>query len=514
VAIAEALDGAFNPIFGFEGKFPIVTLLCTGIFLVFCSTTIRHFMTDWVGIARAQKFMSAYQKERMDAMTSGNTVKLKKLEELAPVVTKNNMVLMASNLKPVAFTMIFFIIVFPWIWMVYMQSHIDFQFITLPGITKWDLMAEPEWCIFPWGQWIFIYIVLSFPIGFLIQNGLKYITFTYKIKQTESEKERKIEDHFTELETRINEVKDSGIRSDRARELLSQARQNVLEKKYNRATEIITEANEHLDHKAQTHDRITGLIKQAETMINNADKKGIKTDDAEKSLKFARKAINRSDETSAIYYAKQSQRQIKEARKLHKEADIALSSAKALMYDLKDLDTEEADRIFESAKTAMDTKDYLSVIKQTKATKQKAEDISYIYKEAEEAVNNAKTSLGNIRHLDLDVPEASDLFDKANNALNENMYKEAKDLADQCNDLIKTEREKFQNAQESVSFAKLVISNAISFGASVPEAEKIVANAEMALAGKNYDKAIELSNQAKDIAESAKRQQQRLAKRR
>ena len=45
------------------------------------------------------------------------------------------------------------------------------------------------------------------------------------------------------------------------------------------------------------------------------------------------------------------------------------------------------------------------------------------------------------------------------------------------------------------------------------EAEELVANAEIALANKNYDQTIELATKAKDIAEQAKRQQQRQAKR-
>lgn len=512
ITIANSLDGVFNPIFGFEGKYPVITLLTTAIFLVFCSTTIRHVMTDWVGIAKAQKFMNAYNKERMDAMTSGNTVKLKKLEELTPEITKNNMMLMASNFKPVVFTMIFFIIVFPWIWVVYIEN-LEFTYITLPGYPTWDILAPMDWCIIPWGNWILVYILLSFPIGFLIQNGLKFITFKYKIKQTEINEERKIDEKISDLEERMIEVKESGVQTSRAQELMTQARQNLEEKKYSRASDILDETGDHLDQKLITQERITGLIKQAEVMIKNADKKGIRTDEAMKSLDFSRKAMKRKDETSAIYYAKQSQRQIKEFRKQHRDAEESLSTVKALMYDLRELNTEEADTVFESAKSAMEKKEYSDVIKQIKATKHKAEEISNLYNEAQSAVNSVKNSLETIRHLELEVPKAKEIFENAEEALNEHRYAEAIDFAKQCDELITKEREKFQSAQESVSFAKLVISNAISFGANVYEAEKLAANAEMALSQKDYERAIELADSAKNIAETAKRQQQRLGKR-
>jgi uncharacterized membrane protein (DUF106 family) len=514
--IALALDGVFSPIFAFDYQFPVLTLVLTSIFMVFCSTTIRHFMTDWVGIARAQKFMSAYQKEKMNAMTSGNTVKLKKLEELAPQISQYNMTLMASNLKPLAFTMIFFIIVFPWLWAVYFAElqELGYDFISLPGIDKWALNQELNFCPGGFNSWILVYIVLSFPVSFLLQNGLKYISFSYKIKQTEVDQERKIKEQIRDLEQKISDIKFKGVETQRAKQLLSQSQQALEDKRYSHVSELLTEADEHLDKKSQTYDRVNSLIDEAEKMIENANKKGIRIIEAQKSLESSKTALKRNDDTDAIYYAKQSQRQIKEARIKHKEAEETISQLKALMYDLRELKTIDADKSFDKAQNAMNNKDYANVIKYSKETKQKAEEISNLHKEAIDSVNSAKKSIENVKHLDLDIPGAQQLFTKANDELKYDRYESAKEFADQCRDLVKIEQEKYQNAQESVSFAKLVISNAISFGASIPEAESLAADAEQALSLKQYDRAIELANRAKDLAETAKKQQQRLAKRR
>jgi uncharacterized membrane protein (DUF106 family) len=514
--IAVALDGVFAPIFAFDYQYPVLTLVFTSIFMVFCSTTIRHYMTDWVGIARAQKFMSAYQKEKMNAMTSGNTVKQKKLEELAPQISQYNMTLMASNLKPLAFTMIFFIIVFPWLWAVYFAElkELGYDFITLPGIDKWALNSELNICPGGFNSWILVYIVLSFPVSFLLQNGLKYISFSYKIKQTEVNQERKIKEQIRDLEDKINEMKSKGVETQAANQLLSQSHQVMEEKRYVRVSELLTEADEHLDNKLHAYERINGLIEEAELMIANADKKGIRIIESQKSLDSSKNALKRNDDTHAIYYAKQSQRQTKEARIKHKEAEETISQLKALMYDLRELKTIEADKLFEKTESAMKNKDYANVIKFSKETKQKAEEIINLNKEALDAVNSAKKALDNVKHLDLDIPGAQQLYTKATDELKYDRYETAKDFADQCRDLVKVEQDKYQNAQESVSFAKLVISNAISFGASIPEAESLLADAEQALTLKQYDRAIELANRAKDLAETAKKQQQRLAKRR
>jgi uncharacterized membrane protein (DUF106 family) len=513
-AIALALDPVFSPIFSFGGKYPGLTLLCTGIFLVFCSTTIRHLMTDWVEVARSQKLLTAFQKERTDAMISGNTVKQKRLEEMAPEIQQKQMVLMISNFKPVIFTMLFFIVVFPWIWMIYFKEHLLYDFFTLPWATKWDLQTPVSFCgggnI---GNWIFIYILISFPIGFLIQNGLKFITFTRKIKHSEVEKEHELDDEIKALEDRIISGESKGIQVARSKEIITQVEQNLTEKNYSKASELLAEAESYLERKSQTHGRVMSLIAQAETMLENAEQKGVNITTAQNSLAQARKAIKRNDDTTAIYYAKQSQRQVKESRAQHKNAEDTLASVKAIMYDLREINTEDADKIFNEAESAMVSKDYTEVVKQAKATKHKAEEIKNLHSEAASAVAAAKSALDNISHLELKVPKANDIYDKANRALTDNKYQEALELATQCTDLINAEKDKFTEAQESVSFAKLVIANALSFGATVVEAEELVANAEIALADKNYDKTIKLATKAKDIAEQAKRHQQRISKR-
>ena len=161
----------------------------------------------------------------------------------------------------------------------------------------------------------------------------------------------------------------------------------------------------------------------------------------------------------------------------------------------------------------MDKKDYAEVIKYSKTTKVKAEDIMTINKKAEEAIKSAKKAVESIHHLGLDVPDANDQLNKAQDAMVTNNYEKAFDIANNLIDKINSEKGKFSEAQESVSFAKLVISNASSFGADVSSAENLVNEAELALTAKNYDRVIELANSAKDIAESGKRQQQRMSKR-
>ena len=116
-------------------------------------------------------------------------------------------------------------------------------------------------------------------------------------------------------------------------------------------------------------------------------------------------------------------------------------------------------------------------------------------------------------HLGLRIQDIDKKLESATVAFSEHKYKEALDLANQVNDIINAEKDKFQEAQEGVSFEKLVISNAQSFGADVTDAEELVHKAEGELAEKHYEQTIELATKAKDMAEQAKRRRQRDSKR-
>jgi uncharacterized membrane protein (DUF106 family) len=515
LSIAQSLDVVFEPMFAFDYQFPTLTLLAASLFLVFCSTTIRHFMTDWIGQARAQKIMNAYNKEKTNAMMAGNTVKLKKLEEFAPEIQNYQMTLMTTSFKPLAYTMIFFIVVFPWIWAIYIErlTEAGYVFVSLPGTAKWDLTTPLEWCFVPTGSWLLIYILLSFPIGFLLQNGLKYITFSMKIRKAEVERDQVIEDDINTLEVKLDGAHGRGISVDRSRELLNQARDNLEEKKYTRASKLITEAEENLGRRVQANERVNALFAEAESMIKNAEQKNIGVAKARKSLDNAKNAMKRNDDTSAIYYAKESQRKVKEARKQHKEADETLSSLKAYLYDLRDMKTEEADAVFSKAQTAMEKKEYSDVIKYSKSTKTKAHEIKALHKEASDALATANNARDSIKHLGLHIDGIDGILDRAKTAMKNHRYKDTVDHANKVIESINSEKTKFQEAQESVSFAKLVMSNAQTFGADVSESQKLVTEAEIALTKKQYDRTIDLANRAKDIAEQQKRQHQRASKR-
>ena len=65
-----ALVGLFmEPIIGFHGKYPLITLFLASIIMAAFSTTVTMWHTDLVEQARVQKIMSAFNKELRETDT-------------------------------------------------------------------------------------------------------------------------------------------------------------------------------------------------------------------------------------------------------------------------------------------------------------------------------------------------------------------------------------------------------------------------------------------------------------
>src|SRR5687767_10787711 len=66
-----------EPLIGFGGKLPVLTILLAGAILVVLSTVVRHFTTDWLDTAKTQASMRHFQREMGKARKEKNTYKIK-----------------------------------------------------------------------------------------------------------------------------------------------------------------------------------------------------------------------------------------------------------------------------------------------------------------------------------------------------------------------------------------------------------------------------------------------------
>jgi len=179
-ALGTIVGYGFEPAVGFGGDIPIVTLLLTGLTMTFFSITVRHFFIDWIGQARNQRTLQAFNKELKEARTGNNTYKLKKLQELQPQIFSQNMKSQQAQFKVMPITMLVIIPIFAWL--------ANFVYIGLGSTVfsvPWEFNADMKNSnILP--NWIVLYSLMTLPFGQVLQRSLKLFTFTRKLKALEA----------------------------------------------------------------------------------------------------------------------------------------------------------------------------------------------------------------------------------------------------------------------------------------------------------------------------------------
>lgn len=180
--LGEVAGYAFDPLIGFGGRNPLATIFLASVILVILTTAIRHFLVDWVHMARVQEGMRAFQKEFMEARKSNNTYKVKKLTEAQPEVMQMQAEMSTEQMKPMALTMLLVIPIFAWLgtFMADEAPGLDLTQqcgvpIQVPWDATWELVGPAScgggfWFL---PHWIILYSLFGIPFGTLAQRVLK-----------------------------------------------------------------------------------------------------------------------------------------------------------------------------------------------------------------------------------------------------------------------------------------------------------------------------------------------------
>ncbi len=167
------------PMIGFGGAFPVLTILLAGMMTTTISSVLRDHYTNWVKMARTQKIMRAWQRERMEAIRKGHQTKLEKLKEAQTEFMKDTMEMQTTPLKSMAWTMFLFIVIFTWL-RLFVDNTLGYmgnQWIAVPWSTHVFLNVA---YLFP--AWVLLYSLLAIPFGQIITRVLKYVRFRRRLE--------------------------------------------------------------------------------------------------------------------------------------------------------------------------------------------------------------------------------------------------------------------------------------------------------------------------------------------
>ena len=172
--MAFYLDYALMPLIGFGGQYPILTLFFAGLIVVFFSSLLTNFFTNWKKMGESQDISKAFQQEIAKARREGNTNRIKSLMKMQPEIMKRQTEASGGMMKPMVFLIIFIWPIFIWL-RNFLVIRVTHYYMTVPWADQVSFFSVP----FNFGQaWLWLYLIFSIVVGQVIRHGLKIISWS------------------------------------------------------------------------------------------------------------------------------------------------------------------------------------------------------------------------------------------------------------------------------------------------------------------------------------------------
>ncbi|OYT28915.1 hypothetical protein B6U98_03775 [Thermoplasmatales archaeon ex4572_165] len=178
--LAVSLNSAFYPLIGFDGAFPIVTLVLAGAIVVSLSSFFQNLFTDWKKMGESQEITRTFQKEMQKARREGNTNRVNKMMKMQPQIMRRQTEASSGMMKPMFFLFIFIVPIF--MWLRFFLGNLEYFYFTVPWATGVSLFSKPVG--FLWQTWLWLYLVFSMVFGQIVRQGLKWISWSDWWKET------------------------------------------------------------------------------------------------------------------------------------------------------------------------------------------------------------------------------------------------------------------------------------------------------------------------------------------
>lgn len=213
-AVGNLAGIVLEPVIGFNGEFPVLTVLMAGLLMVTFSTALRHYFIDWVSMAAKQQRMKDFNKTLRKARMEGNMAEVNRLMKKQMEMTKDQMASTMDQMKPMMFTMVFLIATFAFIGA--FMIDIPGATLSVPWANNVDLNGSVA-CGF--SNWIFVYFLISISMAQIVQRALKWYSFSKALERGEAEPEV-VKDEIPEEEPEFEDgfIKDDEVDSDEGSE--------------------------------------------------------------------------------------------------------------------------------------------------------------------------------------------------------------------------------------------------------------------------------------------------------
>ena len=170
--ITSSLNTVFYPLIGFNGNYPVLTLILAGVIVVFLSSFFQNLFTDWKKTGEMQEMTRAFQKEITAARKAGNTNRVNKLMKMQPEIMKKQTEAQSGMMKPMILLFIFIVPIF--VWLRFFLAGLPHYYFTTP----WTNGVSLFYRIWPMQVWLWIYMIFSMAVGHIIRLGFRWISWS------------------------------------------------------------------------------------------------------------------------------------------------------------------------------------------------------------------------------------------------------------------------------------------------------------------------------------------------
>lgn len=169
-SLAGFADPILGPVLPETTNF-VVTVLILGTGSMLVNTALRSIFMDPVKQAHMTHRQRQFGKLLRAAQVDRDAVRLERVREMQQRLMPDQMQFQMSAMKPMMFTFVFIIAVFAWMADSVAAYRVDY--VSLPWDAQWSFNAQ--FILFP--AWICTYIVMSAPLGRVVDRHLKLIRY-------------------------------------------------------------------------------------------------------------------------------------------------------------------------------------------------------------------------------------------------------------------------------------------------------------------------------------------------
>ena len=295
-------------------------------------------------------------------------------------------------------------------------------------------------------------------------------------------------------ETKMSEAQKTGIFSKKAKNLVTQARDEMKKGNYVRALEQAIQSGDELHMVAEDYSETIEAINALSSQIDIAKKISANVSIAEKLLADATNAKNDYDYKTASEIAKEG---ALEARRLcHSQLSSMLTNAYKLtdMAGQYGIDVSSYSSLLAEAKTFMDTGKF--VVSNEKITQTLADVKGKLKLFFDDNYMQSERAMAHAKEVGAEITTSQELLIKAKKAYEENKFKDAMTFLEKSKNAIDLKKGFEREFIELTYEAEKVISNSKKFGINVKEAQNLF---ELARTQKESDYQQALSTIKKSI---------------